>query len=125
MQYLKNKSFQGDLKDYHLDDKYIKDVLDGVFEGRAASLGAKMYKIRAAKEGKGKSGGFRNIFFWKKGKLIVFCLLFGKNEQANLTTDEKRVLKIWSDEYDRLTEEEIKALIKNNKFKEINYDKKT
>ena len=125
MRYLKNKAFQRDLKDNLLDDEYIKEVLDDVFKGRATPLGSKMYKIRAAKEGQGKSGGFRNIFFWKQDKLIVFCLLFGKNEQDNLTTDEKKALKIWSYEYDRLTEDEIKALIKKNNFKEINYDRKT
>ena len=125
MRYLKNKAFQRDLKDNLLDDEYIKEVLEDVFKGRATPLGSKMYKIRAAKEGQGKSGGFRNIFFWKQDKLIVFCLLFGKNEQDNLTADEKKALKIWSYEYDRLTEDEIKALIKNNNFKEIHYDRKT
>jgi hypothetical protein len=125
MRYLKNKAFQRDLKDNHLDDEYIKVVLDDIFKGRATSLGSRLYKIRSAKEGQGKSGGFRNIFFWKQDKLIVFCLLFGKNEQDNLTTDEKKALKIWSYEYDRLTEDEIKVLIKNNNFKEINYDRKT
>jgi len=123
MRYLKNKSFHRDLKDNHLDDEYIKDVLGDVFEGRATPLGSKLYKIRAAKEGKGKSGGFRNIFFWKRDSLIVFCLLFGKNEQDNLTTDERKALKILSHEYDHLTEDEIKKLIKKNKFMEVNYDK--
>lgn len=123
MRYLKNKSFQRDLKDNHLDDEYIKDVLDDIFKGRAAPLGSKLYKIRAAKQGKGKSGGFRNIFFWKRDELIVFCLLFGKNEQDNLTADEKMALKILSHEYDHLTEDEIKILIKKNKFMEVNYDK--
>ena len=124
MRYLKNKAFQRDLKDNNLDDEYIKGVLENVFEGRSTSLGSKMYKIRASKEGQGKSGGFRNIFFWKRDELIVFCLLFGKNEQDNLTADEKKALKILSDEYDQLTENEIKVLTRNNKFKEIDYDKK-
>lgn len=123
MRYLKNKAFQRDLKDNHLNDEYMKEVLNDVFKGRLAPLGSKMYKIRAAKEGQGKSGGFRNIFFWKRDELIVFCVLFGKNEQDNLTSDEKKALKILSDEYDQLTEDEIKTLIKNNKFKEINYDR--
>ncbi len=124
MRYLKNKSFQRDLKGYHLDDEYVKDVLEDIFKGRAIPLGSKLYKIRAAKEGRGKSGGFRNIFFWKQEELIVFCLLFEKNEQDNLTADEKKALKILSEEYAQLTESEINILIKNNKFKEIDYDKK-
>ena len=122
MRYLKNKSFKKDLKKHGLDDDYLKVVLDDIYDGRAMPLGSKMYKIRAAREGEGKSGGFRNIFFWKKEELIVFCLLFGKNEQDNLTHDEKWVLKILSDEYDGLTETEIERNIKNKQFEVIPYE---
>ncbi len=122
MRYLENKSFQRDIKDHGLDDHYLKDVLNDIYEGRAISLGSKMYKIRAAREGEGKSGGFRNIFFWKKEELIVFCLLFGKNEQGNLDPEEKKALKILSEEYDRLTDAEIEQSIKNKQFEVIQYD---
>ena len=84
-------------------------------------LAPKCIKYERQKKGGGKSWGFRNIFFWKRDELIVFCVLFGKNEQDNLTADEKKALKIWSDEYNQLTEDEIRVLVKNNKFKEINY----
>jgi len=110
------------MKDNDLDDDYLRDVLDDVHEGRAIPLGSKLYKIKAAKKGQGKRGGFRNFFFWKKEELIVFCLLFGKNEQENLEQDEKKVLKILSDEYDNLTEKEIKKNIQNKQFEVIKYD---
>ena len=48
MKYLKNESFQKDLKNNSLNDEDIKVVLDDVFKGRAIPLGAKMYKIRGA-----------------------------------------------------------------------------
>jgi hypothetical protein len=120
-----NKSFQRDLEDNALDDEYIRNVLDDVLKGRAISLGSKLYKIRAAKEGKGKSGGFRNIFFWKRDERIIFCLLFGKNEQDNLTEDEKRASRILSNEYERLTDDEINMMVRKNQFKEIYYDQKS
>jgi len=124
MRYLKNKCFHKDLKDYELDDEDLKAVLDDIFKERAISLGFKMYKIRGAKEGKGKSGGFRNIFFWKKDELIIFCLLFAKNEQDSLSSDEEKALRIWSNEYSKLTENEIKKSIEKNNFWEIEYVKK-
>ena len=122
MRYLVNKTFQKDLKDYKLDDNYLQDVLDDILKGRAQSLGANMYKIRAARKGRGKSGGFRNIFFWKKGELIIFCLLFSKNEQDNLGSDEKKALKLLSEDYSNHTESDINTKIRNKVFKEINYD---
>lgn len=122
MRYLTNKTFQKDLKDYKLDDNYLHDVLGDIFKGRAQSLGAKMYKIRAARKGQGKSGGFRNIFFWKKGELVIFCLLFSKNEKDNLSQDEKKALKLLSEDYSNHTESEINTKIRNKVFKEISYD---
>lgn len=122
MRYLKNNTFRRALKDYRLNDDYLAGVLQDIFDGRAVSLGAKMYKIRAAGKNQGKRGGFRSIFFWKKGELIIFCILFGKNEQENLQSDEKKALAILSREYDRLTESEIQEAIRRNQFEEIQYD---
>ncbi len=123
MWYLKIKQFDRDLKDNGLDDEDIRVVLDDVFEGRAIPLGSKMYKIRGAMEGRGKSGGFRSIFFWKKEELIIFCFFFAKNEQDNLSSDEQKASKIFSAVYDKLTEDEIRSKIENKQFLEIIYDK--
>jgi hypothetical protein len=123
MKYLKNKCFHKYLQEYDLDDENLKVVLVDIFKGRAVSLGSKMYKIRGAQEGKGKSGGFRNIFFWEKDELIIFCLLFAKNEHENVSPDEKKSLRILSNEYSKLTENEIKERIEKRSFLEIKYDK--
>lgn len=125
MRYLKDRSFQRDLKNNDLDDKDLKKVLDDIFNGRATPLGCKIYKIRGAKEGKGKRGGFRSLFFWKKEELIVFCLLFAKNEQDNLTSKEKKVLEILSNDYDKLTENEIKKMINKKTLMEVEYVQET
>lgn len=125
MRYLKNNTFERDLKDHHLDDRYIKDVLDDIFDGRAVSLGSKMYKIRTAGKDRGKRGGFRSVFFWKKNELIIFCVLFGKNEQDNLKPDEKKALSLLSYEYQHLTDAEIQEAIRQKLFEEIHYDQKT
>ncbi len=123
MKYLMNRSFYRDAKSNKLDDDYIHEVLDDISKGRAKSLGSKMYKIRAAKKGKGKSSGFRNIFFWKKNERVVFCILFGKNERENLTADDMKALRVLSYEYDRLTNVEIEIGIKARLFREVQYGK--
>lgn len=123
MRYLINKIFQKDLKNYKLGQEYIKDVLGNIFAGRAKVLGACIYKIRAARKGKGKSGGFRNIFFWKKDNLIIFCQLFPKNIKENISKDEMTGLKKLSKVYSELTKDEIKEMIKTKTLEEIHYDK--
>ena len=123
MRYLKNRIFERDLKHNDLDDEDIIMMLEDILKGRASSLGSKMYKIRGVGEGKGKRGGFRGLFFWKKNERIIFCSLFAKNEQDDVSADDEKVLGILSREYDHLTEDEIAEGIKRNIFKEIKYEK--
>lgn len=50
-------------------------------------------KLRVAKPGKGKSGGYRVITYFAGGRFPAFLLtVFGKNEKANLTKAERNAL---------------------------------
>lgn len=50
-------------------------------------------KLRHAREGQGKSGGFRTIHYFGGGDIPVFALaIFGKNEKANLSQAERNEL---------------------------------
>ena len=51
-------------------------------------------KARLAGRGKGKSGGYRLVYYFGGGDIPVFLLtVFGKGEKANLTQGEKNALK--------------------------------
>ena len=124
MRFLENKYFENQSEDYGLSESYLKDVLNNVFEGRSESLGSKLYKIRAKGRSKGKSGGFRNIFFWKKGEIIIFCYIFPKNEKDNLSKKDLKGLRILSKEYASLTDKEIEEMISHKNLKEVGYEEK-
>lgn len=50
-------------------------------------------KLRVAKPGKGKSGGYRVITYFGGDDVPVFLLtVFGKNEKANLNKAERNAL---------------------------------
>ncbi|CAM4051769.1 Addiction module toxin RelE [Novosphingobium lubricantis] len=52
-------------------------------------------KLRVAKPGKGKSGGYRVITYFGGEDVPVFLLtVFGKNERANLTKAERNGLAV-------------------------------
>ena len=53
----------------------------------------------------------------------MFCLLFAKNEQEDLSADESKALRILSKEYDDLTEEDIRKMIERKVLTEIKYEK--
>jgi hypothetical protein len=57
------------------------------------ALGGGLRKVRFARAGGGKSGGFRTIHYFNAGVGPVFLLtLFAKNEKANLTAAETAAL---------------------------------
>ncbi|KQM98398.1 addiction module toxin RelE [Sphingomonas sp. Leaf25] len=50
-------------------------------------------KLRVARPGGGKSGGYRIITYYAGAKMPTFLLtVFGKNEKANLTKGERNAL---------------------------------
>jgi len=58
-------------------------------------------KIRWSVAGRGKRGGVRIIYFWAPAReTILMLLMYGKNEQDDLTPGQLRILK-------RLIEEEF------------------
>ena len=60
------------------------------------SLGGGVRKFRFAREGSGKSGGYRVIHFFNPddGKPIFLITVFAKNEKANLTPTETQAVKL-------------------------------
>ncbi len=58
-------------------------------------------KIRWSGRGRGKRGGVRIIYYWAPAReTILMLLMYGKNEQDDLTPGQLRILK-------RLIEEEF------------------
>jgi Uncharacterized protein conserved in bacteria len=53
-------------------------------------------KLRWAREGKGKSGGLRTIYIDMRASAHIYLLTaFGKDEKADLSPDEKKVIKAY------------------------------
>jgi hypothetical protein len=51
-------------------------------------------KIRAAQDGRGKSGSVRVVYlFVEEQATVYFILAFPKNVQGNLTADQKRLVR--------------------------------
>ncbi len=53
-----------------------------------ADLGGGVIKLRLARPGGGKSGGYRSIVLFRARERAVFMYGFAKNERDNIGTDE-------------------------------------
>lgn len=75
-----------------MTDEDRADVISTLAENPEAgiSLGGGLRKVRVARGGGGKSGGYRVIHFYREPDMPLFLLtVFAKNEKANISRSEK------------------------------------
>ncbi|MDI9348762.1 MAG: type II toxin-antitoxin system RelE/ParE family toxin [Candidatus Symbiobacter sp.] len=78
-----------------------------------------LYKIRVAKPGGGKSGGYRVILAYKTGHDIFFLYGFSKSEQANLSQREENDLTLLAEDLLAYTESDIQDALEDNAIKAL------
>jgi hypothetical protein len=72
------------------------DLLENPKRGPVVEGTAGVRKARVADptRGKGKSGGFRYLYYYiEKDGQVFLLMIFSKNEQADLTKQQKKLLK--------------------------------
>jgi hypothetical protein len=82
-------------------------------------LGGGIIKKRIARQGQGKSGGFRVIICLKIGQRCFFVHGFAKSSQDNISTDELNNFKEVAKMLSSLTEDQLRAAIEAGKFQEV------
>ena len=76
-----------------LDEVLANAVLQAERGLIAAQLGGGLIKLRIARLGSGKSGGYRTIIAYSAGRRAVFLFGFAKNERDNIDRDELATLR--------------------------------
>lgn len=103
-----------------ISDQSLKDVATALEEGKIdADLGGGVFKQRLARQGGGKSGGYRLIIFFKKDARIFFVYGFPKSERENITAIELRNAKRLAKALLNSTEEQLKTELTVGSFVEI------
>ena len=74
-----------------------------------ADLGGGVIKQRIARKGGGRSGGFRTIVLFRRGRLAYFAYGFAKSVRENLRQDELRTFRLLAGEYLALDREGLAA----------------
>jgi hypothetical protein len=78
--------------DIGLTDKDREELVTYLAQNPEAgvSLGGGLRKVRVARPGGGKSGGYRVLHFFRAPEMPVFLLtVFAKNEKANISRKER------------------------------------
>jgi hypothetical protein len=100
MSVYKTKEFSKFARKADLAGAELLEAAKAVASGQwDADLGGGVFKQRIAREGGGKSGGFRTIILFKVGGHSFFVHGFAKNEKANVTPKELKALKKLADSF--------------------------
>lgn len=87
-----------------------------------ADLGGGLIKQRVAREGGGKSGGYRTLIFFRHEQRAVLAFGFAKSDKANLNAAELRIYKQAAKIVLELTPAQLDAEVCNRRMFEVNDD---
>ena len=103
-----------------LTDKDLKAAVNQLEADQAdANLGGGVYKVRVARLGEGKSGGYRVIVYFRNGSRTFFAYGFPKSDRDNIDEKELRAFKIDAKDQFALADEQIEARLRNGTLLEV------
>jgi len=116
----KNKPFARFARKARLPDAVlcaaIADATRGLID---ADLGGGVVKQRIARQGGGKSGGFRTIILFRLGEKAFFVHGFAKSEQDNIRDDELAAFKLLAAEMMAYDDETLAKACANGTLTEV------
>lgn len=126
MRVLKTKVFSKFAKRQKISDSMLCEAVERAEKGIVdADLGGNIIKQRLAREGGGRSKGYRVLIAVRLKTRYVFMDGFAKNEKDNIDEDELDALREYGSAWLNAGEEKIKLSLKEGKLEEIKYEKKT
>jgi hypothetical protein len=103
-----------------ITDEELREMVNQLETGQAgADLGGGVYKVRAARPGESKAGGYRVIVFFRSEERTFFVYGFAKSQRANIDQKELRAFKNDAKDQFSLTDEQIAAWLRKKKLIEV------
>ena len=87
-----------------------------------ADLGGGVIKQRVARQGQGRSGGYRTIIAFRSGDRSIFMYGFAKNSKANLSDDELEMYRRLATAFLEADAAMVQRLIAAGELKEVECD---
>ena len=125
MRIFKNKWFDRFAGKNEISDELLHEAIDRAEKGLIdADLGGGVLKQRIAREGQGKSAGYRTVVFYRKGERAFFMFGFAKSDQDNLSKREQEEYRDAAKPYLGLTDKQISEMLKKGSLIEVKKDDK-
>ncbi|MDR1788239.1 MAG: type II toxin-antitoxin system RelE/ParE family toxin [Treponema sp.] len=103
-----------------ISDDELRSVVNELEAGQPdANLGGDVFKMRLARPGAGKSGGYRVVVFFRAGERTFFVYGFAKSDRGNLSRRQLKDFKTAAKRSLAYTDAQIDQLIKTHWFIEV------
>lgn len=123
MRVFKNAWFERFARKQRIPDKALLEAIERAEKGQIdADLGGGVLKQRVARQGQGKSGGFRTIILYRTEERAFFVYGFAKSDRDNIDKDEEAQFKKAASHVLDLTEKQLSELLSMGQFSEVNED---
>ena len=120
MRIFKNTWFTRFAEKEGITDAELRGLVDLLEAGQPdADLGGGVYKMRLARPGEGKSGGYRAIVFFRSEERTFYEYCFAKSNRGNIS---RRLLKYYKEtakRYLSMTPVLLREKIEKGKFVEL------
>ena len=103
-----------------ISDDDLSEAVQWLENGQAeANLGGNVYKVRIARQGEGKSGGYRIIVLFRSGEKTFFVYGYAKSKRPSIKDDEEEAFKESAKDYFSIADEQLEKLKKHGYLIEI------
>jgi hypothetical protein len=107
----------------NIADEALRQAIERAERGLIdADLGGGLVKLRVARPGKGKSGGYRMIVAYRTHDRAIFLFGFAKSRQENLDSDQLRTARTVAAYMLAADRDQLKTAIVEGEIQEIPYD---
>ena len=117
------RAFERFAKKERLEDQALCEAIGRAERGAVdADLGGGVIKQRLARQGQGRSGGYRTLIAFRSQARAVFLFGFAKKDLANIGDADLKRLRQAAAEILSWTEEQADAMVAAGKWTEIACD---
>ena len=107
-----------------ITDYKLREAVGQLETGQTfANLGGGVYKLRVARIGQGKSGGYRVILFFMNKRRAFYHYAYPKSTRGNISRRELSVFKKLAKWHFAMTDEQLADALKTGVFEEIQEEK--
>jgi hypothetical protein len=104
-------------------DKSLREAIERAERGLIdADLGGGLIKQRVARQGQGRSGGYRMMIAYRAKDRAVFLFGFAKNDRENIDSDELATAREVAIDWLAAEDERLKRAIAEGEIQELYHD---